>query len=64
MISIYPTQIEAVDEDHNILFTLTMFDFHACEMKIEKSLVMDNSSVEDVLDAVRKGVKMLNLRND
>jgi len=64
MISVYPTKIEAVDEDSNILFTLTMFDGHACEMRIEKSLVMDNSNVEEVLDAVRQGVSMLNLIGD
>lgn len=64
MITVYPTQIEAVDEDQNVLFTLTMFDFHACEMKIEKSLVMDNSNLEDVLEAIRQGVKILNLTNN
>ena len=61
MISVYATKVEAVDEDHNVLFTLEMQDADCCTMKIEDLLLLSNENLEEMLEAVRSGVKLLNL---
>ena len=63
MIDIYPTRIEAADEDGNILFALQMEDFCCCIIEIKNPLVLSNSNLEQVLTAVRSGVKMLGLED-
>lgn len=60
MINLYPTTVEAVDEDNNVLFTLTMEDKFCCTMTV-KHLLLSNGNLEEVLDAVRQAVKMLEL---
>jgi hypothetical protein len=61
MISIYATKVEAVDEDHNILFTLELLDEAACTIEMKKPMVLSNGNLEEVLEAVRQAVKLLRL---
>lgn len=61
MISVYSTKVEAVDEDHNILFTLEMLDKYACTIEVKKPMVLSNGNLEEVLEAVRQAVKLLEL---
>lgn len=61
MISVYSTKVEAVDEDHNVLFTLEMIDEAACTIEVKKPMVLSNGNLEEVLDAVRQAVKLLEL---
>ena len=61
MISVYSTKVEAVDEDHNVLFTLEMLDEAACTIEVKKPMVLSNGNLEEVLDAVRQAVKLLEL---
>jgi hypothetical protein len=61
MISIYATKVEAVDEDHNILFTLELLDEAACTIEMKKPMVLSNGNLEEVLQAVRQAVKLLRL---
>jgi hypothetical protein len=61
MISIYATKVEAVDEDHNILFTLELLDEAACTIEMKKPMVLSNGNLEEVLEAVRKAVRLLRL---
>jgi hypothetical protein len=63
MIDIYPTRIEAVDEDHNVLFILQLEDGGCCTMHIKSPLLLDQSNLEQVLTAVRRGVHMLGLED-
>lgn len=63
MIDIYPTRIEATDEDHNVLFALQMEDAYCCTIEIKNPMVLSNNSLEEMLDAVRRGVKMLVLED-
>ena len=63
MINVYPTRIEAVNEDGNILFALQMEDAHCCTIEIKNPLVLSNGNLEQVLTAVRSGVKMLGLED-
>ena len=63
MIDVYATKIEATDEDHNVLFTLYMQDESCCTMTITQSLLLSNENLEETLEAVRKGVKMLGLED-
>jgi hypothetical protein len=63
MIDVYPTRIEAADEDGNILFALQMEDAHCCTIEIKNPLVLGNNNLEQVLTAVRSGVKMLGLED-
>lgn len=61
MISVYSTKVEAVDEDHNVLFTLEMIDKAACTIEIKKPMVLSSSNLEEMLEAVRQAVKLLKL---
>jgi hypothetical protein len=63
MIDVYPTRIEAVDEDKNVLFSLNMEDAHCCTIEIKNPLVLSNGNLEQVLTAVRRGVQMLGLED-
>ena len=61
MISVYSTKVEAVDEDHNVLFTLEMIDKAVCTIEIKKPMVISNGNLEEMLEAVRQAVKLLKL---
>ena len=61
MIDVYPTHIEAVDEDNNVLFALNLEDGGCCTMHLKSPLLLDQSNLEKVLTAVRRGVNMLGL---
>jgi hypothetical protein len=63
MIDVYPTRVEAVDEDNNVLFVLEMEDEHCCTLQIKNPLILSNHNMEPVLTAVRRGVKMLGLED-
>jgi hypothetical protein len=63
MIDVYPTRIEAVDEDKNILFVLQVEDANCCTMHIRNPILLSNQNLEQVLTAVRSGVKMLGLED-
>jgi hypothetical protein len=61
MIDIYATEVQAVDKDGNLLFTLKVFDANCCTMSITNSLLLDINNLEETLDAVRRGVKLLGI---
>jgi hypothetical protein len=61
MIDVYATEVQAVDSCNKLLFTLKMVDNNCCTMSITSDLILCNSELEELLDAVRRGVKMLNL---
>ena len=61
MINVYATEVKAVDRDENLLFTLEIFDAHCCSMSITNSLLLDSGNLEETLDAVRRGVKLLGI---
>ena len=63
MINVCPTRIEAADEDGNILFALQKEDAHCCTIEVKNPLVLSNGNLEQVLTAVRSGVKMLGLED-
>jgi len=63
MINVYPTRIEACDEDKKVLFILEMEDAHCCTIQIKNPLVLSNHNLEQVLTAVRSGVHMLRLED-
>jgi hypothetical protein len=63
MIDVYPTRIEAVDEDKNVLFILNMEDAHCCTLHIKQPVTLSNGNLEQVLTAVRRGVNMLGLED-
>lgn len=63
MIDVYPTCIEAADEDGNILFVLEMEDQYCCTLQIKNPLHLSNRNLEQVLTAVRSGVRMLGLED-
>jgi hypothetical protein len=63
MIDVYPTRIEACDEDGEVLFVLSTEDAHCCTMHIKSPILLSNANLEQVLTAVRSGVKMLGLED-
>lgn len=63
MIDIYPTRIEAVDEDKNALFILELEDQYCCTLQVRNPLHLSKQNLEQVLTAVRSGVQMLGLED-
>jgi hypothetical protein len=63
MIDVYPTRIEAVDEDKNVLFSLNMEDAQCCTLHIRSPIALSNANLEQVLTAVRRGVQMRGLED-
>ena len=63
MINVYPTRVEAVDKDQNVLFVLSTEDPHCCTMHIKNPILLSNGNLEQVLTAVRRGVQMLGLED-
>jgi hypothetical protein len=63
MINVYPTRIEACDEEKRVLFILEMEDAYCCTLQIKNPLMLSNGNLEQVLTAVRSGVKMLGLED-
>lgn len=63
MIDVYPTRMEAKDDDGNVLFVLEMEDEHCCTLQVKNPLILSNHNLEAVLTAVRRGVKMLELED-
>lgn len=63
MIDVYPTRIEACDDDKNVLFILEMEDQYCCTLQVKNPLILSNHNLEQVLTAVRSGVKMLGLED-
>jgi hypothetical protein len=63
MIDVYPTRIEACDEDGNVLFALQMEDSCCCTIEVKNPLVLSKTNLEQVLTAVRRGVHMLGLED-
>lgn len=63
MINVYPTRIEAADEDGNVLFILNSEDGGCCTMHIKSPILLDPYNLEQVLTAVRSGVQMLGLED-
>lgn len=63
MIKVYPIRIEAEDEGHNVLFSINMEDAHCCTLHIKEPILLNNQNLEQVLTAVRSGVKMLELED-
>jgi hypothetical protein len=54
MIKLFPTRIEANDEDGNVMFILKTFDEGACEIEFKSFL--SNSNVSEIIGAIKKGV--------
>lgn len=63
MINVYPTRVEACDEDGNVLFILHLEDGGCCTMHIKSPILLDQSNLEKVLTAVRRGVHMLGIED-
>lgn len=63
MINVYPTRIEACGEDKKVLFVLEMEDQYCCTLQVKNPLILSNHNLEQVLAAVRSGVKMLGLED-
>ena len=63
MIDVYPTRIEAVDEDGDVLFVLSTEDAQCCTMHVRSPIALSNANLEQVLTAVRRGVHMLGLED-
>jgi hypothetical protein len=63
MIDVYPTRIEAVDEDQNVLFVLSTEDAQCCTMHVRAPIALSKANLEQVLTAVRRGVQMLGLED-
>ena len=61
MIQVYPTRMEAADEDGNVLFTLHREDLSVCTMEVVNPLFLNKGNLEEVLTAVRRAVHELGL---
>jgi hypothetical protein len=58
-ITLYPTRIEAVDEDGDVVFHLETFDEHTCRLEMH-GLISPNNLL-DVMEAISRGITLLEL---
>ena len=63
MIDVYPTRVQAIDEEGQVLFILHLEDGGCCTMHIKSPILLDQSNLEKVLTAVRRGMQMLGLED-
>jgi len=63
MIKVRPTRIEATDKDGDVVFVLSTEDAKCCTMHVKFPIALNNHNLEQVLTAVRSGVKMLELED-
>jgi hypothetical protein len=63
MINVYPTRVEAVDEDGDLLFVLSAEGEHCCTIHVKKPILLSNQNLEQLLTAVRRAVQMLELKD-
>lgn len=58
-IKVYNTSIQGEDNTGEIMFELFLFDECSAMLKIDT--LVDPASLDELFDAIREGVKMLNL---
>ena len=59
MIKVYPVKIEAVDDEGELTFIMQAIDAHAATIELKTVIRPDN--IEQLVDAMRKAVQMLEL---
>lgn len=59
MIKVYPVKIEATDEIGELAFTLESFDEYTAKLDIK--ILIGDDNIEELFDAIRKGVQLLEL---
>ena len=60
MITVYPIEIEAVDEENTLMFRLKTFDENCAILKTD--IEISNSNVDSFCQALKDSVAMLNLK--
>lgn len=63
MIKVYPTRMEAEDEDGNLLFAIQREDLSVCTIEVVNPLFLHKGNLEEVLTAVRRAVHELGLED-
>lgn len=60
MIRVYPTKIEAYDEQSkSVVFTIEAIDVHCAEINMKQAVTNDN--IDNITAAMRRSVAMLEL---
>lgn len=59
MIKIFPTRIEANNEIGDVIFILNTIDENICDLEFKSHI--SNSNICEILDAIKRGVEMLEL---
>lgn len=59
MINVYPIKIEAVNENHDLMFRLEAFDEYCATIEIKTSI--SHSNIDELFAAIREGVDLLRL---
>ena len=58
-IKVYNTSIQGESDLGEIMFELFLFDVYSASLKIDT--LVDPASLDELFDAIREGVKMLNI---
>jgi hypothetical protein len=61
MIEVKATQVQAIDEDSELLFTLSVFDTN-CAV-IEMKCLVDSKNIDQLTAAVRRALALLDLES-
>lgn len=60
-IDVYPVRIEAVDELGEVVFKIETFDEYTATIEM-KTLTSPGKSLTELLNAIKRGIDMLNLK--
>jgi hypothetical protein len=63
MIDVYPTKVEARDENGQVLLTIELEDDGACTVHIKNPASLNQPTLSKVLIAMQRGVQILKIED-
>lgn len=58
-IKVYPTEVEAVDDDGTKVFTLSMFDEASAKLMMDTLITLHENGVDDLYEALKTAIELL-----
>lgn len=61
MIKVYPTEVEAVDDDGRKVFTLSMFDEASATLTMDTIIGINDNTATELYEAIRDAIELLRI---
>lgn len=60
-LKVYPTEIEAVDDDDRKVFTLSVFDEFSATLTMDTIIGINDNTATELYEAIRDAIKLLKI---